>query len=133
MPVAPHLQELSRHESLSLLGGAPLGRVEVSIDALPVVLPVLIVMVDDRIVFRTVPGTKLTAATQGAIVAVEADDLDERTGQGWTVLVRGIALEVTDPVLAGVARARLGTSWIDGAPEHLVEVTTDLVTGRRLG
>src|SRR4029077_19144845 len=96
----PHLQDLPRHESLALLGGASLGRVAVSGDALPVVLPVFIAMVGDHIVFRTVPGTKLSAAVQGAIVAVEADELDERTGEGWSVLVRGIAREVTDKEVA---------------------------------
>ena len=132
MALTPHLQDLAREESLALLGGASLGRVAVSVDALPVVLPVFIAMVDDSIVFRTVPGIKLSAAVQGAIVAVEADELDERTGEGWSVLVRGIAHEVTDPAVADAARGRLGTPWLDGAAEHLVEVSTDLVTGRLL-
>ena len=132
MPLTPHLQDLPRHESLALLGSASLGRVAVSVDALPVVLPVFIAMVDDHIVFRTVPGTKLSAAVQGAIVAVEVDRLDERTGEGWSVLVRGIAHEVTDPDVADAARDRLGTPWLDGAAERLVEVSTDLVTGRLL-
>jgi hypothetical protein len=49
------------------------------------------------------------------------------------VLVRGIAHELIEGSHADQARRRLDTSWIDGAPEHLVEVSTDLVTGRRLG
>jgi nitroimidazol reductase NimA-like FMN-containing flavoprotein (pyridoxamine 5'-phosphate oxidase superfamily) len=132
MRVVPHLHELSRHEALRLLADARLGRVALSVDALPVVLPVFVAMVDDRIVFRTVPGTKLTAAVNETIVAVEADRLDEHTGEGWSVLVRGIARELTDPVATDLARTRLGSTWLDGAAEHLVEVTTDLVTGRRL-
>jgi uncharacterized protein len=132
MPSASCLHELSRTESLALLTEARLGRVGVSVDALPVVLPVFIVMVGDRIVFRTVPGTKLNAAVNGSIVAVEADRVDEETGTGWSVLVRGVAHEVSDPALADAARPRLGSAWLDGSREHLVEVTTDLVTGRRL-
>ena len=48
------------------------------------------------IVFRTVPGTKLDAATAGAVVAFEADaygTAEDRSG--WSVLVRGVAEEVT--------------------------------------
>jgi nitroimidazol reductase NimA-like FMN-containing flavoprotein (pyridoxamine 5'-phosphate oxidase superfamily) len=133
MSAARRLHQLSRSESLALLGEARLGRVGVSVDALPVILPVFIVVVRDRIVFRTAPGTKLTAAVNGAIVALEADQLDEATGEGWSVLVRGVAREVVDSELAGLARPHLATAWLDGTHEYLVEVTTDLVTGRRLG
>lgn len=133
MQATPHLRELSRDAALGLLDGARLARVGVSVDALPVVLPVFITLIDDRIVFRTVPGTKLHAAVNGAIVAVEADRLDEDSGNGWSVLVRGVAREVTDPGLAAAARPLLGNAWLEGTREHLVEVSTDLVTGRRLG
>jgi nitroimidazol reductase NimA-like FMN-containing flavoprotein (pyridoxamine 5'-phosphate oxidase superfamily) len=133
MRVDPHMHQLSRRESLTLLGAARLGRVAVSVDALPVVLPVFFTMVDDHIVFRTQPGTKLDGAVKGTIVAVEADGLDEQTGEGWSVLVRGQAREVTDGGLAERAREQLGTTWLNGGGEHLIEVTTDLVTGRRLG
>jgi nitroimidazol reductase NimA-like FMN-containing flavoprotein (pyridoxamine 5'-phosphate oxidase superfamily) len=133
MRVEPHMHELSRRESMTLLGTARLARVAVSVDALPVVLPVFFTMVDDQIVFRAVPGTKLAAAVDGTIVAVEADGLDERTGDGWSVLVRGHARAVTDGCTAERARERLGSTWLNGSGEHLIEVTTDLVTGRRLG
>jgi len=129
----PALAEVGRDECLSLLEGARLGRVGVSIDALPAIFPVFVTVVDGAVVFRTVPGTKLKAASDGAIVAIEADQFDEATGQGWSVLVRGIAHELTDGTRAEIARSQLSTTWIDGAPEHLVLVSADLVTGRRLG
>jgi nitroimidazol reductase NimA-like FMN-containing flavoprotein (pyridoxamine 5'-phosphate oxidase superfamily) len=132
VPVVPRLSELSRTDALALLAEARLARVGVSVDALPVVLPVFIVVVGDKIVFRTVPGTKLSAAVNGAILAVEADRLDEQTGEGWSVLVRGIARRATDREVVDAARAKLDTTWLEGSREHLVEVTTDLVTGRRL-
>ena len=131
-PTTPRLGELSRDECLSLLGQSRLGRVGVSIDALPAIFPVFLTVADGAVVFRTVPGTKLKAAADGAIVAIEADDYDDTTGQGWSVLVRGVAHELASEGLTGIARSRLTTSWIDGAPEHLVAVSADLVTGRRL-
>jgi len=136
----PRLAELSRTECLELLHDTQLGRVGVCIDALPAIFPVFIVVVDEAVdeavdetvVFRTLPGTKLSAASHGSIVALEVDSFDDTTGQGWSVLVRGIANEVTDPARAAAARARLHASWVDEAPEHFVEVNPDLVTGRRL-
>lgn len=128
----PRLGELSRNECLELLERSRLGRVGVSIDALPAIFPVFLTVVDGSVVFRTVPGTKLKAAADGAIVAVEVDEYDEATGEGWSVLVRGVAQELDGEDLTDTARSRLNTSWIDGAPEHLVVVSADLVTGRRL-
>jgi len=131
MDLPPRLAELSRAECLALLEHTRLGRVGVSVDALPAILPVFLAMIDDVVVFRTVPGTKLSAASDGAIVAIEVDAFDETSGEGWSVLVRGVAHELSDGRHLA-ARARLRPSWIDGAPEHFVEVSADLVTGRRL-
>jgi uncharacterized protein len=128
----PRLGELSRAECLGLLEPVRLGRVGVSIDALPAIFPVFLTVVDGAVVFRTVPGTKLEAAADGAIVAVEADDYDDSSGVGWSVLVRGVAHELAAAEVDDRTRSRLSTSWIDGAPEHLVAVSADLVTGRRL-
>lgn len=128
----PRLSELSRAQCLALLESATVGRIGVSIDALPAIFPVFITVVNGVVAFRTVPGTKLAAASAGAIVALEADDVDGVTGDGWSVLVRGIASEVTDESRIASARHRLRETWIDGAPMHLVEISPDLVTGRRL-
>jgi uncharacterized protein len=127
-----HLAEINRAECLRLLDGAALGRVGVSVDALPAIFPVFVALVDDVVVFRTVPGTKLISASGGAIVALEVDEFDLATGEGWSVLIRGQARRVTEERRAERARARLGERWHFGAAEHLVEVHTDLLTGRRL-
>lgn len=127
------LTELNRDQCFRHLERVRLARVGVSIDALPAIFPVFMTLVDDVAVFRTVPGTKLDAASRGAIVALEIGEFDASSGEGWSVLIRGVARELQDGPGAELARRRLGTSWIDGAPEHLVEVSTDLVTGRRIG
>jgi nitroimidazol reductase NimA-like FMN-containing flavoprotein (pyridoxamine 5'-phosphate oxidase superfamily) len=133
MNAAPaHLAELNRETCLHLLGTATVGRVGVSIDALPAVFPVFLTVLDDAVVFRTVPGTKLAAAANGSIVAVEADEFDAETGEGWSVLVRGVAREMDRDGRAAAARRFLKRTWIDDAAEHLIEVSTDLVTGRRI-
>ncbi|MGZ4677551.1 MAG: pyridoxamine 5'-phosphate oxidase family protein [Acidimicrobiia bacterium] len=133
MTVTGELRELSRPECLSLLETARVGRVGVSVEALPAIVPVFITVLDDRIAFRCAPGAKLTAAAGGEIVAVEVDEVDAETGRGWSVLVRGVARELTDPGRLAAVRDRLGPSRFEEADQHVVEVTTDIVTGRRLG
>jgi nitroimidazol reductase NimA-like FMN-containing flavoprotein (pyridoxamine 5'-phosphate oxidase superfamily) len=115
-----------------LLEGVRLARVGVSVDALPAIFPVFSTVLDGNIVFRTIPGTKLTAASRGEIVAVEVDDFDMTRGEGWSVLVRGVARELEDGPRAERARQQLQPHWMYGAGEHFVEVSTDLVTGRRV-
>jgi nitroimidazol reductase NimA-like FMN-containing flavoprotein (pyridoxamine 5'-phosphate oxidase superfamily) len=126
------LSRLNREECFRLLEGARLARVGVSIDALPAIFPVFMTVMDGNLVFRTIPGTKLTAATRGEIVAVEADEFDDASGEGWSVLVRGVARELDDVHRAELARSELQPRWMYGAGEHFVEVSTDLVTGRRI-
>ena len=132
MPAIHSLHELSPAECQGLLRTARVGRVGVSVDALQAIFPVFVTMVGDSVVFRTAPGTKLHAAGDGAIVAVEIDEIDETTGEGWSVLVRGIARELDDGPEIEAARAQLESTLLDGGNEHLVAVNTDLVTGRHM-
>lgn len=118
---------------MALLARTSFARVGVSVDALPAILPVTIALLDDRVLFRTLPGTKLAYAAEGSILAVEADEYDPADGEGWSVLVRGVASELTSRSTIERARERLAASWIgDESAEHYVAVACDLVTGRRL-
>lgn len=85
---------LSRQQCLARLAETPLGRVGVSIGALPAILPVHYAMVDDSIVFRTTRGTKLDAAAADSVVAFEVDAQDLVEDGWWSVLVQGIAKPV---------------------------------------
>lgn len=127
------LAELPRSECIERLRGAVLGRLGVTVDAVPAVMPVWITVIGDRVVFRTVPGTKLETASTGAVVALEVDDFDSTTREGWSVLVRGLAAQVDDPDIVRQAKATLIGSWIpEASAEHFVSITLDVVTGRRV-
>jgi uncharacterized protein len=133
MPFDRGLAHLTRDESMALLASASFGRVGVSVEALPAILPVTIAMMDGSVIFRTIPGTKLAYAAAGSILAVEVDEYDASLGKGWSVLVRGTATALVDP--RGIAHARelLADSWIgDENAERFVAVSCDLVTGRTL-
>jgi Pyridoxamine 5'-phosphate oxidase len=93
MDVRPRagLEVLSREECLSLMATVSVGRLGVSIDALPAILPVNFVLLREQIIVRTVPGTKLDAAAAQAVVAFEVDSYDPGGKWGWSVLVLGLA------------------------------------------
>ena len=55
-------EALDTEQCRTLLGSHNVGRMAVSVDALPVILPVNYAVDGDDIVFRTTPGTKLSAA-----------------------------------------------------------------------
>lgn len=88
------LEILSFDNCLRLLATVPVGRVSFLADGEIVVLPVNYVMDGQDPVFRTARGSKLSAAEGQNVVAFEADDYDERTRSGWSVLVNGRAFEV---------------------------------------
>jgi uncharacterized protein len=76
---------------LRLLATVPVGRVSFLADGEIVVLPVNHVLDGQDPVFRTARGSKLSAAEGQDLVAFEADEYDERTRSGWSVLVNGRA------------------------------------------
>ena len=122
---------LRRDECFALLRSAAVGRIGLSMRALPVVLPVNFAVDGDRLVVRTAAGSKLDAALGGAVVAFEADHLDLTSGEAWSVLVRGSSALLTDPAdIASLADLDLN-SWVADRSDQWVMITTDLVSGRR--
>jgi nitroimidazol reductase NimA-like FMN-containing flavoprotein (pyridoxamine 5'-phosphate oxidase superfamily) len=98
----------------------------------PVIVPVNYAMDEDRVVFRTAPGTKLDVATRGAPVCFEIDRLDPEHHSGWSVIVKGHA----DVVTSSRDRLRLGAHplrvWAEGDRVNWVAIRPDVVTGRRI-
>ena len=80
---------LDEEECYALLAGASLGRVGVTVGAMPAIFPVNFALVGRHVVFSTGLGTKLTAALAGSVVAFEADWADETGGAAWSVQAVG--------------------------------------------
>ena len=95
------LEVLDREECLRLLATATLGRLGLTSGALPTVLPVNFRLDSERVLVRTGRGSKLDAATQNTVVAFEVDDFDPLFQSGWSVVIVGMAREVTDPAELG--------------------------------
>lgn len=126
---------LTREQSLALLRSRCVGRVSVTMRALPIILPVTYVLdaATESIVFRTGYGTKLYAAGRNSVVAFEIDDIDEETRTGWSVVAVGTAFEVTDPdELDRLARLPL-QPWVRSAEmKHTISIPIVHLAGRRL-
>lgn len=126
------LEILDRDECLALLDRAVLGRVGISIGALPCVLPVNFRLIDGTVVFRTAAGSKLDAATRGAVIAFEVDDVDPIEHCGWSVVVTGIAQEMTGPPWSDPITASAVPRWAPLGRSHLVGLPTQVLSGRRI-
>jgi uncharacterized protein len=126
---------IHREECLRLLGRDRVGRVGVSDHGAPLILPVNYVLDGEAVIFKTAPGTKLQAALRSP-VAFEVDQIDRATRSGWSVLVRGVAEEVTSFNGDGVLQ-RLGSlpldPWAPGEKPCLVRIAPQSITGRRIG
>ena len=78
MDVRPRagLEVLSREKCLSLMATVSGGRLGVSIDALPAILPVNFVLLREQIIVRTVPGHQAGPRPPKPVVAFEVDSYD---------------------------------------------------------
>lgn len=126
------LELLTEAECLRLLGGASIGRVAVSIGALPAVFPVNFALVDGAIIFKTGEGTKLAAALAHAVVAFEVDAIDAMYHEGWSVMVVGPAEEVTDTIELQRLRNAPVTPWAGGHRDHIIRIRPEFTSGRRI-
>ena len=126
------LERLSRDECLALMASVPVGRIVYTRRALPAVELVNFALDYGDIVIRTDRSGKLAAATRGAVVAFEADELDLDTRSGWSVTAIGPSSEVTDPGELARLRAIGLSSWAPGTRDHFIRISPVMLNGRHL-
>ncbi|HVW32943.1 MAG TPA: pyridoxamine 5'-phosphate oxidase family protein [Acidimicrobiia bacterium] len=126
------LEILSQDQCHDLLRRGDIGRVAVTVAALPAIFPVNYAVLDDDIVFLTGEGTKLRAALEGAVVAFEVDRIDMAHAAGWSVLAVGVAEEITDPAELRSARGLGLKPFASGDRTHFVKIRPEFVSGRRI-
>lgn len=126
------LQVLSETECLSLMTRLPVGRVVVSMDAMPAAFPVNFMRIGRDICFQTAAGTKLAAAVNHTVVGFQTDMFDANDESGWSVMVVGHARLVTDPAEQALLHAAGVRSWAVIGPAQYVAIDMDRITGRRL-
>src|SRR4051794_5200871 len=90
------LEILDHAECMELLRREPVGRLAFSADALPIVLPVNFVVVDDTIVFASDEGSKVKAAQGESVACLEVDGYGRWAHGGWSVLATGRLREINN-------------------------------------
>jgi uncharacterized protein len=105
-----------------------IGRLAVSGEGAPVVVPVNFAVHDRQVVIR-IGGGSLADSVGGRLVAFETDDLDRASGQAWSVLVRGLASTVEGS--ATMDPSHLPHPLVRTPGHTTVVVRPDVVSGRR--
>lgn len=123
------VRDLARSECLDLLRTHTIGRLAVTHQALPVIVPVNYVADDGGVVFRTEPGGMLDRACHDSVVAFEIDELAADGSGGWSVLVVGLAhpldyRESLRPYARGLFSA------MGPGRDRFVRITATQVSGR---
>lgn len=116
---------------MRLLSTEHLGRVGVSFAALPAILPVNYALLGDDIVFRSAPGTKLTAALAGAVVAFEVDAVEPDSMAAWSVMVVGRSEWLGDGAALEEAERLPLNPWAPGSHDYFVRIPPEHISGRR--
>ena len=130
----PTLTHLSYDDCWLLLATQEVGRLGVLADHYPVVLPVNFALDGKVLVVRLGDG-RTHAAAVSANVTFEVDQIDAATRSGWSVLVRGLAEEVTDAHredLVARTRASGASPWAPGERGRWMRIIPHSVTGRRI-
>jgi nitroimidazol reductase NimA-like FMN-containing flavoprotein (pyridoxamine 5'-phosphate oxidase superfamily) len=125
------LEILTEAECRRLIATESVGRIAVSVSALPAIFPVNYVLDGDDLLFLTGEGMKANAAFRGTVVAFEVDHLDPEHRTGWSVLLVGQARLVTDEERATLGPVRL-SPWAEGERANLVRIHPEFVSGRRI-
>ncbi|MDQ3887130.1 MAG: pyridoxamine 5'-phosphate oxidase family protein [Actinomycetota bacterium] len=125
-------ETISEAECLRLLQTVPVGRMVFTENALPAVHPVNFVLSGRDVIIRTGSGPKLDAALRRDVVAFEADDIDMAARTGWSVLVVGHAAVIRDIERLVEVLDPQHRPWVRERGEHVVQVTGERITGRRL-
>ena len=125
---------LDEQQCQHLLASKDIGRIAFSVQGEPEIFPVNYAADGSIIVFRTGEGTKLQLAVM-LRVAFEVDDWDAATGVGWSVVIKGVAEEITSGIdpFAMALRSRRVVPLAPGVREYWIAVYPGEITGRRFG
>jgi len=129
-----HAGACTHAQSLDLLRQMAIGRVIHTQEAMPAVTPTCFALdSDDGVVIPLPVGSMLAASIEEAVVGFQADLLDERTLQGWTVLVIGRSHRVRDPARLADLQRHGPRPWGHRAADAYLRIDPELVMGTRLG
>lgn len=129
------LVSLSASECRRLLRNHPIsvGRVALTVlDGRPLIVPVNYRLDGDSVVVRTGEESLLARRAIGRAIAFEVDDVDPAWQEGWSVLIQGTALKVTDEAELQRLRRLPLKPWAPGEFPVYLRIVPTIITGRRI-
>jgi uncharacterized protein len=127
--------DLSTEECRELLASNTFGRVAVSMgERAPVLRPVnyLFEESSQSVVFRTEVGSGFQALLHSAEATFEIDGVEEHARTGWSVIMSGVAEEVTNANDISRLEGLDLDSWAPGSKTHWMRIQALNVSGRRI-
>ena len=126
------LLTLDRQECVRLLTQQTVGRIAVVLGGRPMIRPVNYRYWNGSIVFQTDRGSKLSGIAESWHAEFEVDALDSLHRLGWSVIVAGIAEEVTNEgEIASLEQLGLEV-WAVGHRSRWVRIRAQMISGRRI-
>jgi nitroimidazol reductase NimA-like FMN-containing flavoprotein (pyridoxamine 5'-phosphate oxidase superfamily) len=124
------MYELEADVCRQMLARCTFGRVAFNGEEGLTVLPVNCLFSDDAVLFRAQAGAALDRLDDGSLVAFEADDIDPIAESGWSVLVRGTAMHVTEPERVAALAETETHAWAPGPHDRWIQIQPQQITGR---
>lgn len=107
-----------------------IGRLGVSTSTSPIIAPVNFAYHNAGIVCRIGSGA-LSDKAKGTLVAFEVDQVDEGERSVWSVLLRGLARELSPAEISALGPDELPVPLVHHSGELVIFVRGDVITGRR--
>lgn len=126
------LEVLDEHHCLEYLHSATLGRVAFTTGEGIEIFPVNYACDGSIVIYRTATGSRLARAPREG-VAFEADGWDAGEKMGWSVVLKGTALDVTDGAdpYSRALRERNVVPMAPGRRSRWIAIYPKEITGRR--
>lgn len=126
------LIELDPAECMELLAAKSVGRIAYATETGARILPVNYILLDDSVIFRTVPAGEIFHHALNSICAFEIDETDEFFESGWSVVVVGRLQLATEDDFARMRYGKLPEPWAGGSRWMFVRLPCEHVSGRRV-
>jgi uncharacterized protein len=126
------LIELDPAECMELLAAKSVGRIAYATAAGARILPVNYILLDDSVIFRTVPAGEIFHHALNSNCAFEIDETDEFFETGWSVVAVGRLQLASQEDFARMRYGKLPEPWAGGSRWMFVRLPCEQVSGRRV-
>jgi CBS domain-containing protein len=126
------MTRMRRQQCLQHLAEQSVGRVGVTAQALPAIMPVNYTLQGDEVVFRTTADGLLARSCDSKVIAFEVDNVAADGSKGWSVLVVGVARLLSGREAQRAAELNLASAMGEGR-DQFVAIGVGRMSGRYVG